>query len=153
MSDLVWVVLFFGGGGVYLLGLRWWTDRSQRGRGVLGRMYAQRAYPYLWRMTPLVAPVAGVGSIAMALGVLLPRPAGAWVAGGGLLCVMVGGLCMYRVPQPLMPRWLREAIQKGEIPLAHPDGLDWMYFWLIATVTVLGAIGLPVLVLVYHEAG
>lgn len=109
--------------------------------------------PHWIRHGVVVAPFYVVTLVLCGLAVLMPRPVGAWVAGVGLLAAEVQFLASYRVPAVFMSGWLREEIEKGETPVARPTRLDWLLFWVVVPVAVLGDLAFPILIVVYHGAG
>ena len=143
------VVPFFGGCGLLLILFRVYYDRTERGRGLAMRMYAQKAYPFFLRMTPAVGPLVGIGLLLLASLMLLPRWLAAWGSVPVVVLLLATFLLGYRYPPPLMPRWLQEEIDKGELEPAVPDRMDWAQFWLILTFGILGSIALVLLIVVY----
>jgi hypothetical protein len=58
----------------------------------------------------------------------------------------------YRVPPPLLPRWLRTEIADGRTPISRPDRGDMGCLWACLAFGALTVISVLLLVLVYHEA-
>jgi hypothetical protein len=48
-----------------------------------------------------------------------------------------------------MPRWLADDIREGTAELAAPDRLDWILFWLVLLVAVVGNVSIVLLLTVF----
>jgi hypothetical protein len=69
-----------------------------------------------------------------------------------LLAIDVSAVALalsYRVPQALMPRWLREEISERLTPVASPDRLDWVLLWAALLLFVVGNIAGVILIVAY----
>ena len=78
---------------------------------------------------------------------LLPVGLARWLGLPALALGEVAFLLSYRVPAPFTPRWLRDEIDRGDTPVARPDRIDWLLFWFVLPVIVLGDIAGPILVI------
>ncbi len=143
------LLLFFGGGGIVLILLRVYYDRTERGRSMARRMYAQKAYPFFLRMVPAVGPIVGVACLLLGLLVLLPRWLAAWAMVPILTLLFATFLLGYRYPPPLMPRWLQQEIDDGRLARARPDRMDWAQFWFILPLAILGPIAGVLLIVLF----
>jgi hypothetical protein len=90
--------------------------------------------------------------VAMALlsvSAVLPRDVAVWVL---LIAIDVSAAALalsYRVPQPLMPRWLREEISSGRTAVARPDRVDWILLWGVLLLFAIGNVSGVILIIAY----
>jgi hypothetical protein len=115
-------------------------DISERGRIGLKSVYTS-TLP-LWFRNLFAAPVAAVGLIPalFALLFVLPRVVAAWTTVPIMVLCLVSLVLSYRVPAPWLPRWLREEISSGTVPVARPDAMDWAIFGLFGPIFLAGAV-------------
>jgi hypothetical protein len=128
----------FIAGGVYLLFLPALANRSERVRTRIRALYESRLIPYFTRATIPLSPLMGVFVLLLGLRAFVPTEmTGWWLFGWLLFGAITFNLC-YRTPPPLMPRWLREEVQRGQTSLARPTRLDWIHFWIVEALVVGG---------------
>jgi hypothetical protein len=142
-------VFFFAATAVAFLLLRAYGEQSERGRAATRRIYANANLWQGLRGSIALAPVWFVGSLLLAIAGIFPRFPGAIL---GMAAIDICGLAFflsYRVPQPMMPRWLADDIHQGTTQLAEPDRLDWILFWLVLLVGVIGNVALVLLLTVF----
>ena len=144
---------FLAGFAVLGLVYRWYASHSERGQATARRLYSSKSQ-FIWirngiALVPLWAPASLLlGGVA-----LLPRTLGAWLSVPVITLAAVSFALSYRVPAPFLPSWLRDEIDRGTTPVARPTGGDWLVFWVVAPIGVLGIVSIVALVLVFHKAG
>ena len=139
----------FAAFGVGLLVLRAYAEHSRRGRSTFRRMYANERFPQWVRATISLAPVWFVAMALLSVSAVLPRNVAVWVM---LIAIDVGAAALalsYRVPQPLMPRWLREEVSEGRTKVARPDRLDWILLWPVLCLFAIGNVAGVILIVAY----
>jgi hypothetical protein len=145
----VQAALAFVGAGVFLLVMRVYTTRSERGRTLARQTFATAGTIQVFRNVVPMAPILALGAVLIGAGVLLPRSVGPWLAIPGLLALGTAFLLSYRVPPPFLPSWMRDEIDRGELDPPRPGALDWVLFWMVLPFVVLGPISVAVLIVVY----
>jgi hypothetical protein len=142
-------VLLFCTVGVALVVLRVAYDRTASGRRTARQLYSSSPLPYVFQMTPVIAPFIGVAVFALGLASLFPWPGPQLVSGTAICSIGIVVLCSYRAPRPGMADWMREEIVSGSLELTRPRGLDWLISWTLAVLVALGIPSMLALVLVY----
>ena len=139
----------FAAFGVGLLVLRAYAEHSWRGRNTFRRMYANERFPQWVRATISLAPVWFVAMALLSVSAVLPRNVAVWVL---LIAIDVSATALalsYRVPQPLMPTWLREEIASGRTAVARPDRVDWILLWGVLLLFAIGNVSGVILIVAY----
>ena len=140
------IFAFVAGGSAFLVLFRLVADRSSRAR-VGARSYYGQNLPIFMRNFLALVPLWSAGGLIFGSLLLLPVGLARWVSLPALACIEAAFLLSYRVPAPYMPRWLRDEIDRGATAVARPDRMDWVLFWLVLPVIVLGDIAGPILVI------
>jgi hypothetical protein len=130
--------------GILLVGMRVWMGR-RGGQPLARRMYTGEQFAYFVRVMPATAGVLGLSIAAMGIALLLPRQIGAGLFLLGSYAGVVAFVASYRVPQPLIPRWLRDEIQAGIVPVTRPDWWDWVLCWVLVALLLAAPFGVPLL--------
>lgn len=128
-------------GAAILLALRLFYASTARGRALARVIYAERGNPYFIRMLPAVTPMLAGCLFVIALGLLAPLAVGRPLFVIGTTLGLVTFAISYRCPPPMTPGWMRDEIRSGALPLARPDRLDWLQFWIVAP----GAVLMPII--------
>jgi hypothetical protein len=147
------LLLVCAGAGVIVLLLRRWTDGSERGRDMVRRWWRNDWAVVPRRTVMVTAPLSGAALIALGAAALLPRLASAWIGSVAMLTVFVAMLLGYRDPPPFMPAWMRQEIDSGRLVPIRLDWMDRLVFAFLLLLAIAGAISLPVLIVVGHQAG
>jgi hypothetical protein len=129
------------------------AERSTRLRSAVRFQYSNEGYVLFKRNGIAVVPLLGPAVLLVGIALLLPRPMGAWLCVPAFVLFDLALVAAYRVPSPFLPKWLRAEIDQGSMPLARPDFIDWVYFAIVFSVVTLAIAGLPILIVVYHDAG
>jgi hypothetical protein len=145
------VFAFFVGCGLAMLGLRWWADRSELGRARARQLYSNHMLLFHMRASITTAPIIGTGLILLGILAMLPKLLAAWLSIPAILLGVGGLLLTYRVPQRLVPRWMREEQEAGRLEVARPDRLDWLVFWVLLPLVVIGPFAIVALIVVYDS--
>jgi hypothetical protein len=153
MDDVLVPFIGFTALGLFLLATRLLSERPGRARDTLRSLYLNGGLLVPMRMVVVTAPFAAFGSLAMGLGMLLPRYYAAWVVSIGVSVIIAAMALSYRPPTRIVPKWFREEIANGTIPPMRTDLIDWTYFLLLLTFAVVGPIAFVVLIVVYGAAG
>ena len=112
-------------------------DRTERGRAMARRFYVSRAYPYVLRMAPATGPLVGLALLVVAAGSAAPSGLGGIVGSAGMGLVAAAAAAGYRRPPLGAPRWMRDEIRNGRLPLEGPDAVDRLTLWLLVALAVL----------------
>jgi hypothetical protein len=146
-----WAFLAFLACGFWLIGIRVWSDRNERGRATLRQVYTNGFLIFPFRQAVAIGPLWGVAAILMGAGIALPKLVGAWLWVPALVLFTAGFLLAYRVPPPFRPRWMREEQEDGRLDLARPDKMDWVLFWIVLPFALLGPVAIVLLIVVYDS--
>jgi hypothetical protein len=138
--------LFFAVGTATMVFFRLDAERSERRRKRLRSTYSRDSPIWIRNGFPLL-PLWAPGLLLFSLAAILPRQLALLPIYPALILIEVAFVLSYRVPAPFIPGWLRDEIVRGVTPVARPDRLDWILFWLVLPVIILGDIGFPILVL------
>ena len=141
--------LLFAGTAAAGVMVRLLGDRSQRIRGNLRRTYSNEASPQWLRNALPLVPIWAPASFMMGLLALTPRSAALILLVPVFALIEVGLVLAYRVPAPFLPGWLRDEIKRGVTPVARPDRLDWLLFWVVFPVMIGGDFAL-ILYVAFH---
>lgn len=145
------VIILVATSGLLLLA-RLAAEKTAFGRTWARTVYAEPSgLPYFLRMAPASSPIVAAWVLVIALGLVLTPAIGRPVGVAGMTLVLVTFLIGYRCPPPLLPGWMRREIEAGTMPLARPDRIDWVLFWVVAPMAVLMPIGGLILLIVEHR--
>jgi hypothetical protein len=123
--------------------------RSQRARRAFRTTYMARYLPIVWRNAVSLLPAWAAVVVVFALTPSLPRSGALWIVVVTLAIGLVSFVLAYRVPAPFLPPWLRDEIAQGVTPVARPDRGDWVVFWFVVPLTLVGLFAGLVLILAY----
>jgi hypothetical protein len=107
----------------------------------------QNALIFMRNLIATAAVLAGSAWL-MAFALLLPRPLGAWTAAPAVWLVALAVALSYRAPAPFLPAWLRSDIDSGVVSVARPSRTDWVLFWMVVPLLLVGPLALVALTLV-----
>jgi hypothetical protein len=145
--------IFFGGCAVLLLAGQLLGSRSELIKRAVRRSYTSPALLFSMRSAVGVMPLLAVASALLAICTLPPGAIGGWLAIAAIAVMAAAIAASYRVPPPFLPQWLRAEISQGVTALQRPSRWDWLMFWFLTPLFVLGAISLALLLVVFPEAG
>ncbi len=131
------LALYCLAGAAILVAARLFYASTARGRALARLIYTERGNPYFIRMLPAVTLMLAVCLSIIALALLVPLAFGRPLVVIGVTLGLATFALSYRCPPPMTPGWMREEIRAGTLPLARPDRLDWLQFWVVAPLAVL----------------
>jgi hypothetical protein len=141
-----WASVAFGI--VVVIGItNWWLVRSPSRSPRVLPIYENQSYPMFVRNGIGPSPIAAPAAVIFAFGGLVPSPTRWWLFVAVVILVEVTLVLCYRVPAPLLARWLLADIDAGRVEVARPDRGDWVLFWTFILIFTAAEVTVPVAVL------
>lgn len=129
------------------VGWREWADGSATARARYLTLYRRSRSPiWIRNFLPLV-PLWAISLVCGGIALVVPREAAIVALVPGTAVGLAAFALSYRSPAPLTPAWLRAATHDGTVAVARPYSLDWVLFVLVVPLSVLGEVGLVLLLI------
>jgi hypothetical protein len=142
--------LFIGGAlltlAVWLLSLRF-----PRYRQPIRSVYSNGALPIWVRNGFAMVPLWSLFGMLFGSFAFLPLGLVKWVLVPIVDVGLLAFVLAYRSPPPLFPRWLAAEVREGRTLIARARVSEWVFFWVIVPIMILGNIAIPLLIFVFHE--
>jgi hypothetical protein len=120
------------------------SRRSPRIRDGLLATYASPTLPFLLRTAPIGAwPAWALGGLLLGAMSVLPAGWAIWLLIPFFGLLSLGLIWSYRRPPRFLDPWIAETAVERGLSVPHPSRTDWILFWFLQTLIVLG--GLSVL--------
>jgi len=140
------IAVFFLAAGAGQLLLRVYADRTAAGRRSSRLLLASESLAYLWRQSVNGAPLVACGFLMFGVAVLVPRQFGAVLALLGIVTIELAIALTHLRPMTLMPGWLRAEVAAGIATFSGPDRADWILFWILVVVGIVGDVAVVLLI-------
>lgn len=124
------------------------AGRSEHAHSNARRMCTDPRVPMFLRNYISLSPIWAMGLLLGGTLLLVPRDLGVWLFVPVIGLFAASFTLSYRVPAPFQPGWLREEIERGTTPVARPDRMDWLLYWLVVPMAIL-ADSVLILILVF----
>lgn len=133
MSALIAILAAVG-----LVAVPFVAPRSETVRRATRVQLQNRALPISLRCSLALSPLFGGCLGILAVGLIVPPWAAAWVLLLNLICGGALFAVSYRPPTWLLPQWLRQEIERGQTALPRPRTSDWLLLVLVGLLWVGG---------------